>query len=75
MPSSSRKSNHARRKEVKPMTNIILSGCNGKMGQVITRLCEADEAVKIVCGVDINTEKKSDYPVYSSYNNIKKKTM
>ena len=30
------------------MTNIILSGCNGKMGQVITRLCAADETVKIV---------------------------
>ena len=55
------------------MTNIILSGCNGKMGQVITRLCAADETVKIVCGVDINTEKKSDYPVYSSYNEIKEK--
>ena len=55
------------------MTNIILSGCNGKMGQVITRLCETDDAVKIVAGVDINTEKKSDYPVYSSYADITEK--
>ncbi len=55
------------------MTNIILSGCNGKMGQVITRLCQDDEAINIVCGVDINTEKKSHYPVYSSYNDIKEK--
>ena len=30
------------------MTNIILSGCNGKMGRVITRLANDDENVKIV---------------------------
>ena len=29
------------------MTNIILSGCNGKMGRVITRLVNEDENAKI----------------------------
>ena len=48
------------------MTKIILNGCNGKMGQVISRLCEADNDVKIVAGFDINTEQKNDYPVFSS---------
>lgn len=47
------------------MIKIILNGCNGKMGQVITRLCEDEEDVKIVAGFDINTEKKNDYPVFS----------
>ena len=37
-----------------PMINIILSGCNGKMGQVITRLVAEDDACKIVAGLDIN---------------------
>lgn len=45
------------------MTRIIMNGCNGKMGQVISRLVEEDEDAEIVCGVDINTETKNSYPV------------
>lgn len=48
------------------MTNIILSGCNGKMGQVIARLLESDEDARIVFGCDINTEMKNSFPVYSN---------
>lgn len=48
------------------MTRIIMNGCNGKMGQVISRLAAEDEDVEIVCGVDINTDVKNDYPVVSS---------
>ena len=40
------------------MTRIILNGCNGKMGQVISRLVEEDETAKIVAGFDINPEQK-----------------
>lgn len=53
------------------MINIILSGCNGKMGKVISNLAQNDENVKIVCGFDINTEENFDYPVYSEYENFK----
>ena len=35
------------------MTRIILSGCNGKMGQVITRLSNENPDVEIVAGFDI----------------------
>ena len=45
------------------MTNIILSGCNGKMGQVISRLLKDDDTARIVCGLDINAVEKNDYPV------------
>lgn len=45
------------------MTKIILSGCNGKMGKVISRLVESDETVEIVCGLDINTSINNGYPV------------
>lgn len=48
------------------MVKIIMSGCNGKMGQVITRLVEEDEDAEIVCGVDINTDIKNSYPVVKS---------
>ena len=34
------------------MTDIILCGCCGKMGSVITSLCESDADVNIVAGVD-----------------------
>lgn len=48
------------------MTKIIMNGCNGKMGQVISRLVEEDEDAEIVCGVDLDTTQKNDYPVVSS---------
>lgn len=48
------------------MTRIIMNGCNGKMGQVISRLVAEDEDAEIVCGVDINTELQNPYPVVAS---------
>ncbi|MBE7030169.1 MAG: 4-hydroxy-tetrahydrodipicolinate reductase [Ruminococcaceae bacterium] len=45
------------------MINIMLCGCNGKMGQVIARLLSQDDSAKIVCGVDVNTEQKNSFPV------------
>lgn len=48
------------------MIKIIMNGCNGKMGQVITRLVEEDADAEIVCGVDINTDMKNSYPVVKS---------
>ena len=48
------------------MTRIILSGCNGKMGQVITRLCADSENAQIVAGIDINDCIDNGYPVFAS---------
>lgn len=51
------------------MIRIILSGCNGKMGRVITS-CVAERAdCKIVAGFDINTERHANYPVYAKPSN------
>ena len=36
------------------MTKIIMNGCNGKMGQVITRLVSEDNECEIVAGFDVN---------------------
>lgn len=49
------------------MTNIILRGCNGKMGQVITEIVDADEKAVIVAGIDITQNKLNKYPVYHSF--------
>ncbi len=55
------------------MTNILLSGCNGRMGQCITQICKENPQVKIVAGYDINTNALSDYPVYSQLDDVKEK--
>jgi len=52
------------------MTNIILSGCNGRMGSVITSLVSERNGCKIVAGVDVDTHTISDYPVYKTINEI-----
>lgn len=50
------------------MTKIILHGCNGRMGRVITNLVEKDDTIKIVAGVDVFQEIKNEYPVFDSIN-------
>lgn len=48
------------------MTKIILNGCNGRMGQVITRLAADEPDFEIVAGIDINDCVENDYPVFLS---------
>lgn len=50
------------------MTKIIMNGCNGKMGQVITRLAAEDNECEIVAGFDINDSIENTYPVYADPN-------
>lgn len=46
------------------MTRVIMHGCNGKMGQVITGLCREDEDIEIVAGIDISDHIENEYPVF-----------
>lgn len=46
------------------MTNIILNGCNGKMGQTISSIISKFEDLNIVAGIDKNLESKFDYPIF-----------
>lgn len=48
------------------MIKILLSGCNGKMGQVISRLSKEFSDLKIVAGYDINDSIKNEYPVFTN---------
>lgn len=48
------------------MTEIIMHGCNGKMGQTITNLLATDENAKIVAGVDPFDDGHNTYPVFAS---------
>lgn len=47
------------------MTRIIMHGCNGKMGQVITELVKNDEDAQIVAGIDIADNRENGYPVFT----------
>ena len=48
------------------MTRVIMHGCNGHMGQVITKLAEEDTDVEIVAGVDPFDDGHHSYQVFSS---------
>lgn len=47
------------------MIRIIMHGCNGKMGQVISGLVAADPEMEIVAGVDARDDGHNPYPVFT----------
>jgi 4-hydroxy-tetrahydrodipicolinate reductase len=50
---------------------VLLHGCNGKMGQVLSRIISEENDMKVVCGVDICPEKfKNNYPVYRNLSDV-----
>ncbi len=51
---------------IKNMINIIMHGCNGRMGQVISDIAKQEEDVQIVAGIDIVDNKQNDYPVFTN---------
>ncbi len=46
------------------MTKVIMHGCNGRMGQVITNLIEQDDNIEIVAGIDTYDGISNNYPVF-----------
>lgn len=48
------------------MTRIIMHGCNGRMGQTITKLVSEDENAIIVAGIDAYDGIKNEYPVFTN---------
>ena len=48
------------------MTEIIMHGCNGKMGQAITRMVKEDSNAKMVAGIDAYQGIENEYPTYKT---------
>ena len=48
------------------MTRIIMHGCNGHMGQVITGIVANDANAQIVAGIDLRDDGHNSYPVFAS---------
>lgn len=55
-------------KEVQKMIRIIMSGCNGHMGQVICGLVKDDPEACIVAGIDLVDNRDNGYPVFTNIN-------
>lgn len=48
------------------MTKIIMSGCSGRMGRVITDIVAADPEAEIVAGIDVVDDGTLKYPVFKA---------
>ena len=47
------------------MVRVIMHGCNGKMGQVISGLIGADPEIELVAGIDAKDDGHNSYPVFT----------
>lgn len=53
------------------MVKIIMHGCCGHMGQVISQIVKEDADAQIVAGIDPFDNGKMEYPVYKSLEDCK----
>ena len=53
------------------MVKIMMHGCNGVMGQVISKIVEETEGAVMACGVDRVDDGHNDYPVSVSYTHLR----
>ena len=53
------------------MINIILSGCNGKMGKFISSVISDRDDCRVVAGFDINTQANDGFPVFAQPDDYK----
>ncbi len=48
------------------MIRIIMRGCNGRMGQIISGLLRDDAEAELVAGIDLRDDGHNPYPVFKS---------
>ncbi|MGC4019181.1 MAG: 4-hydroxy-tetrahydrodipicolinate reductase [Muricomes sp.] len=48
------------------MVKVLIHGCNGRMGQMITGLIREDDKIEVVAGVDAFTGISNTYPVFEN---------
>lgn len=46
------------------MVNIAICGANGKMGRMLHSCALERDDIKVVCGIDVNTNTYADFPIY-----------
>ena len=50
------------------MIKVMISGCNGRMGQVVANIVEDNNDIKAVAGADICENPNSPFPVFTDLN-------
>lgn len=55
------------------MKDILLCGCQGKMGHVVRACVAQREDCRIVAGVDVNADAPADFPVYQNAKDCQEK--
>lgn len=53
------------------MIRVILHGCGGRMGRMISDLAKEDKDIMITAGVDLRDDISAAYPVYKSVSEVK----
>lgn len=48
------------------MIKVIMHGCNGHMGQVISALIREDEGIEVAAGIDMVDNRENGYPVFTN---------
>ena len=49
------------------MINVLINGCNGRMGKEVSKVIENQENMQVVAGFDHISSEDSNYPVYTDY--------
>ena len=55
------------------MIEVMVNGCNGKMGQIVSELVDKNENMVLKCGVDKVNTGYLTYPVYTNLSEIPEK--
>ena len=55
------------------MLEVMVNGCNGKMGQIVCDLVNQNEDLVLKCGFDKNITGEFAFPVYNEIENISEK--
>lgn len=50
------------------MIRLIMHGCNGKIGQVISNIVAQDSEAELVAGIDMRDDGHNPYPVFTDIN-------
>ena len=57
------------------MIRMIMHGCNGAMGQVVSQIAAEETNITIVAGIDPSDTRQNPYPVFPSLEACRKRQM
>ena len=55
------------------MINVLVNGCNGRMGQVVCELLKENDSLNLLCGFDKNNLTQNEFPIYDDFSKIEQK--